>query len=173
MNELIAFFRAYSFSEIITFFLFGIVASISLVKIYQEVKGFFESFSKKRIAEKDREDEIKNRFEKIEQEMIELRVTAETADTRAAEEVDKMRDLMDFLSDKIEILIDSDKDSIKAYLTDKHHYYYYDKGWIDDYNLDCIERRYIHYKKSGGNSFIDQIMNELRQLPRRKPDMDK
>ena len=37
--------------------------------------------------------------------------------------------------------------------------------WIDDYSLDCIERRYKHYIDEGGNSFIGQLMIEIRKLP--------
>ena len=65
------------------------------------------------------------------------------------------------------MLIDSDKDAIKAFITQRHHHYVYEKGWIDDYSLDCIERRYVHYNDQGGNSFIGNLMSELREIPRR------
>ena len=66
--------------------------------------------------------------------------------------------------DAIELLTQSDKDDIKAWITEKHHYFCYEKGQIDDYSLDCIEKRYSHYKDEGGNSFIDDLMNDLRSL---------
>lgn len=34
-----------------------------------------------------------------------------------------------------------------------------------DYSL---EKRYVYYQQGGGNSFIEQEMNELRTLPRRQ-----
>lgn len=58
------------------------------------------------------------------------------------------------LSCKIDMLIDSDKDAIKSYITREHHYFCYQIGWIDDFSLDCLERRYQHYHEEGGNSFI-------------------
>lgn len=70
------------------------------------------------------------------------------------------------LTDKINLLIDSDKDSIKSFITERHHHFYYDKKWIDDYSLDCIEKRYKHYTDEGGNSFIHDLMKELRALPK-------
>ena len=70
------------------------------------------------------------------------------------------------LTDKINLLIDSDKDSIKSFITDRHHHFCYDKKWIDDYSLDCIEKRYKHYTDEGGNSFIHDLMKELRALPK-------
>lgn len=71
------------------------------------------------------------------------------------------------INNKVSELIASDKDDIKAYITEKHRQYCYDKGSIDDYTLECIERRYQHYKIEGGNSFIDGFMEEIRSLPRK------
>lgn len=66
----------------------------------------------------------------------------------------------------LDILIQSDKDDIKSWITEKHHYYVYEKRYIDDYSLDCIEKRFKHYVDEGGNSFIEDLMNEIRALPK-------
>ena len=76
------------------------------------------------------------------------------------------------LIEKIDQLTGSDKDAIKSYITEKHHFFVYKQGWIDDYSLDCLERRFEHYKEEGGNSFIEQEMNDLRSLPRGKYQKD-
>lgn len=68
--------------------------------------------------------------------------------------------------DSIQLLINSDKDDIKAWITEKHHYYCYEKRHIDDYSLDCIEKRYTHYKNEGGNSFVEDLMRDIRRLPK-------
>lgn len=73
------------------------------------------------------------------------------------------------LSAKIDMLIDSDMDDIKSYITKEHHYFCYQKGWIDDFSLDCLERRYQHYEDEGGNSFVGRLMGELRDLPKSPP----
>ena len=72
------------------------------------------------------------------------------------------------LSKKVDILIQSDKDDIKAFITREHHYFCYQKGWIDDNSLDCIEKRYTHYQKEGGNSFIETLMEQIRELPKQE-----
>lgn len=113
----------------------------------------------------------KEHIEKKKEDALEVRLIAlEARLTKAEQSGSKVAESMDFFSDKLAILVDSDKDSIKAYLTDKHHYYVFTQKWIDDYNLDCIERRYVHYKKAGGNSFVDHLMDELRLLPTRPPE---
>ena len=72
---------------------------------------------------------------------------------------------IDKMSKAINILIASDKDDIKAWITQQHHYFCYELGYIDDYNLQCIEARYIHYKEEDGNTFVDGFMEDIRKLP--------
>ena len=83
-----------------------------------------------------------------------------------AENQQQLMEAVKKLTEKVDMLIDSDKDDIKAYITDKHHYYVYTQKWIDDYTLDCIVRRFKHYQDEGGNSFIETLMKELRALPK-------
>ena len=70
---------------------------------------------------------------------------------------------------RIELLIDSDKDDIKAFITEKYHYFVEVRGWIDDYSLDCLERRFQHYKDENGNSFVADLMSEIKRLPKQPP----
>ena len=72
------------------------------------------------------------------------------------------------INDTINILIHSDKDDIKSFITKEYHHFMA-QGWIDDYSLDCIEKRYRHYIDEGGNSFIGQLMIEIRKLPHQPP----
>lgn len=70
------------------------------------------------------------------------------------------------MSQKIDLLIQSDKDAIKSYITGEHHKFCYDLKEIDDFSLDCLQKRYKHYADEGGNSFIEGFMQDLRKLPR-------
>lgn len=82
---------------------------------------------------------------------------------------DNQNETLRILTEKINLLIDSDKDSIKSFITERHHHFCYEEGWIDDYSMDCIERRFRHYTDEGGNSFIHDLMEELRALPKQPP----
>ena len=90
----------------------------------------------------------------------------ETKQEKLKEQQLKMHADMDNMMKSIQLLLDSDKDDIKAWITDKHYHFCYEKRYIDDYSLDCLERRYAHYIDEGGNHFIHQLMDEIRQLPR-------
>ena len=69
------------------------------------------------------------------------------------------------LDSKISMLILSDRDDIKAWITAQHHHFM-EKGQIDYYSLDCIARRYEHYKSQGGNTFVDDLMDDMNNLPK-------
>jgi hypothetical protein len=70
------------------------------------------------------------------------------------------------LTEKVDLLIASDKDAIKSYITEQYHYFVEQKGWIDDFSLDCLEKRFSHYLEENGNSFVESLMNQIRNLPR-------
>ena len=80
---------------------------------------------------------------------------------------EQMKETINDIGKAIHLLTESDKDDIKAWITEKHHYFCYELGYIDDYSLDCIEKRYGHYKEEGGNTFIDAFMEDIRALPKR------
>ena len=75
-------------------------------------------------------------------------------------------EVLNNISSNVDLLIQSDKDAIKAYITNQHHVLCYERGWVDDYTMDCLEKRFGHYIEEQGNSFIEQLMNEIRELPR-------
>lgn len=102
-----------------------------------------------KLSQKQNEDDFKK-------DMNTLKTTVTTIN----EKIDNMASLID-------LLMISDKDEIKAYITREHHYFCYDLGYIDDYNLDCIERRYALYVKEGGNSFVEELMKDIRALPKK------
>lgn len=77
-----------------------------------------------------------------------------------------MKKIGEQLTKTLDILFESDKDDIKSWIVEKHHFYCYEKGYIDDQMMDCLERRYSHYLDEGGNSYIHTLMEELRRLPR-------
>lgn len=148
--------ETYSVTEILTFVVLLALAVKGVVTFYdwgkerlgvifgKETKKQMEKISLEQRFQKNEES-----IEKIKQEEAALAIT------------------LNDLSNKIDLLIESDKDDIKAWITEKHHHHCYEKGWIDDYTMDCIEKRFKHYEDEGGNSFIANLMDEIRNLDRR------
>lgn len=131
----------YSLTEIIIF----------IIMLAFSIKGIidFYDWAKKRIKEPiDREQSEQEMKQKI-------LTTLESHDKQIIE-----------MSKAINILIESDRDDIKSWITEKHHYFCYELGYIDDYDYQCIEARYKHYKEEKGNTFIDGFMEDIRMLPK-------
>lgn len=91
-------------------------------------------------------------------------ILAKTQQTKR--ELDEIKGQLTSMNKTLELLINSDKDSIKSFITKQHHYFCYKLGYIDDYSMDAIQRRYSHYKEQGGNSFVQDLMRQLRDLPK-------
>lgn len=146
----------YSLSDIVLFIVFLSVAVKGFITFFDwattRLKEHFNIEFKKDIEKKEQEQKM----HQIEQAIQELRQSQK-----------KQNEILQTLSHKIGVLIDSDRDDIKAFITEKHHFYCYQQGWIDDFNMECLEKRYEHYADEGGNSFIGGFMKELRKLPKR------
>lgn len=67
---------------------------------------------------------------------------------------------------RLSFIEERQQENTKSFLIDAHHKFCYQIKAIDDINLQSIERTYMYYKAAGGNSFIDQLMQEIRALPR-------
>ena len=87
-----------------------------------------------------------------------------------SEDLQGMKISLNKLNTQVDILTESDKDDIKAYITREYHYFVEKLGWIDDYSMDCLEKRYAHYVAYRGNTFVAELMQQLRKLPRKYED---
>ena len=154
--------QRYSLSEILIFTIFLVLALKSFITFldwaYERIKKVFNYEH----AKLNSKEELRQKLQKQNQTIAILKNNQQTTDK-----------ILQNLSAKIDMLIDSDKDDIKSYITREHHYFCYQVGWIDDFSLDCLERRYQHYEDEGGNSFIAGFMNELRVLPKQPPQQNK
>jgi hypothetical protein len=142
---------SYSLVEIITFV---IILAIG-IKEFLEYRDWGVDRMNKRIkrdVQKSKEkDDMEERLKKYDE------------DIAALKEQNKI------ISNNIQLLLDSDRDDIKAWITSQHHYFCYELKYIDNFSRDCLEKRYGHYVEEGGNSFIEAFMRELRALPDSPP----
>jgi hypothetical protein len=139
--------QQYSVSEIIIFIVILALAVKSFVDFVDWAKGKINNAFNIRSTKDQDKKNIIIRLDKDEEKM------------------DKLLKIYNEQNHLIQILIESDKDDIKSWITEQHHKFCYTKSKsIDAYSLDCIERRYNHYKDEGGNSFVSDLMNDLRNL---------
>lgn len=145
MNELIQLLKQF---DITTFLTFTIVLALA-------AKGtiIFFDWVKERLMK------MFNKQTKKQRQIEQLR--------QQEKSIKELKNNMESIQSKMNLLIESDKDDIKAWITEKHHFYCYQQKYIDDYTLDCLEKRFSHYEVEGGNSFVHTLMEELRALPKK------
>ena len=143
MKDLIELLSTYSVGEILIFIVLLALAFKGVVDFYDWAKKKIRDRMGEITDGETEKDTIKNNID----ELFKMQKAQK-------ESIDK-------LTESVNLLIQSDKDDIKAWITEKHHY---QLKYIDDFSLDCIEKRYAHYKKEGGNSFVEDLMRDLRSL---------
>ena len=151
----------FTIPQILLFIVLLCVAYKKISDFLDWLKDKIHKRDKKKLEDHDKEQKNEERAELFEAQMLELK-----------QEVANMSSAMEKVVRKVDILMESDKDAIKAWITKEHHYYCYQKGWIDDYSMDCLERRYSHYVEEHGNSFISDLMDEIRSLPKQEVDVE-
>lgn len=155
-DDIFTLISKYSLADILVFIAIA-AAAIKGVACFVD----WMAAGKKAVVETELEKKQKN-------QLIERRFNEEDSAIKELKDNQKnMTDTLNMITEKINLLLDSDRDDIKSFLTEKHHYFM-NQGWIDDYSLECCEKRYQHYRDEGGNSFIETFMKEIRQLPKTK-----
>ena len=79
-------------------------------------------------------------------------------------EINKILEQLENQQKILNLLVESDKDDIKGWIIQQYHFFTA-KGSIDDFSRDTIEKRASHYFEEGGNSYIEDILAQIRQLP--------
>lgn len=124
-----------------------VYAFIILVAI-KECIALFEFFHKKIKHSMDQEANEQNLIETIHDKLIALEV-----------EVKEQKEILTLLTD-------SDRDDIRSWIVHQYHHFCEYQKWIDDFSMDALEKRYAHYTREGGNSYITSLIEQLRKLPR-------
>ena len=151
MLELLA---AYSVSEIIMFVVMLAIAIKEAVSFCDWAIGRLKKTFNKGVQEDKEKEWLENRLEKEDKKIEELTKNQK-----------QTCEYLALIAKKVDLLIDSDKNDIKTWITEKHHFFCYEKNWIDDYSLDGIEKRYKNYEDENGNSYVSKLMKDLRALP--------
>lgn len=145
MNELIQLLKQFDITTFLTFTIVLALAAKGVIIFFDWVK--------------ERLMKMFNKQTKKQRQIEQLR--------QQEKSIKELKSNMKSIQSKMNLLIESDKDDIKAWITEKHHFYCYQQKYIDDYTLDCLEKRFSHYEVEGGNSFVHNLMEELRALPKK------
>lgn len=156
---------SFSVSQILTFSILGVLALKGLIDVIDFFKGKYqEKFNSDYKKLKNQED-IDEQLQLAKDNHEEILKICEAFDDK----LDTVVGAVDELKNIVDELTQSDMHDIKQYIVREYHYFAEEKKQIDDYSLDCILIRYNDYKKEGGNSYIDTLIDELKRLPKCPP----
>lgn len=158
MKELLT---KYTITDILVFLVIIALAVKEAVTFLDWLKNKVRSVYDKDVHDKEEHEKIEDQIEDLNKFYQEKKVV----DDGFA----RIDQCFKEINDAIAMLIESDKEDIKAFITRQHHYFVYEQGWIDDYSMDCLEKRFAIYEKEHGNSFVLGLMTALRELPRCPP----
>lgn len=100
------------------------------------------------------EIDLKNEFKKIHERFDEI-----------VSRLDNLEIRMEIAEERLNDLTVSDMHDIKAWIVEQYHRFYGQQGWIDAFSAETIDRRYMDYVKEGGNSYVENLINQLHTLP--------
>ena len=155
-------FTTYSLSEIVVFVIILALAIKGMVTFFDWGKGRVDQVYDKEYQEKEDREKFAEDIKDLNEEKVKINET-----------FDKINDTFKTINQQIGMLIESDKEAIKSYIVKEHHFFVYEQGWIDDYSLECLERRFSVYEQEHGNSFVKGLVNEIRELPKQPPENER
>ena len=170
-----------------------------VIGVLKALKKFHETYSTWVIENNDKREDLEKMHKSIEEiytsvqninesiktvsdNMVEVVSTVQQLEAESKEGDEKLANRIDdyeksvtslssklkAISDKTDMIIESDKDSMKSYITDKY-YECTHKGFIEIHTLEILEKTYKNYLDRNGNTFVSDLMDELRELPKEKP----
>lgn len=161
MLELLSEFSA---SQIIIYTIMLALAIKGGVEFFNWCKQQYQIKFDKDYQKKTQEEILKKHCEECETQFKEALDMCGTLE----EKIDNLTDVFSVQVDKIEsqlsLLSSCSRNDIKAWIVETHHRCI-KEGCIDDFTKDTVERRFQNYKDLGGNSYIEELVKEIRELP--------
>lgn len=166
MGELKELFSSYPLSELILL----IVGVLTAGKALWTLAEFWLQKIDIHVGEKYKRQE---RWDKLSEKLDGLTQNLDAHIDNVSEKIDTLKKQNDQthehqeqLDRSLSLVQERLQESARSSLLDDHHKFCYEFKQIDDLSLQSIERRYLYYKTAGGDTFIDHLMEEIRELPR-------
>lgn len=166
MNELNDLLSSYPLSELLLL----IVGILAAAKTIWSILEYWLQKINIHVGEKYKRQE---RWSNLDKKIDDLTVNLDTRIDGVALKIDELKQQNEQthehqvqLDKSLTLVQERLQENSRSYLLDAHHKFCYEFKKIDDLTLQSIERRYLYYKTAGGDTFIDHLMEEIRDLPR-------
>jgi hypothetical protein len=177
MGDLKELFSLYSIEQIILFLVLVFTAGQALWKLIEFYWGKFSGAASKKFQEEqwkkdigeslaDLKKDVNDSLVKTASDLKESMLNLDSKINQIHAQTEEMHSRQDQIEKSFGLVKERMQENTRSYLIDAHHRFCYELKQIDDYSLASMERRYLYYKEAGGNTFIDNLMEEVRALPR-------
>ncbi len=165
MDSLTNLLQQYSFESIFIFIILLVVAFKFISEAFEWLWGKIRKVSNKQYKEEHFDEKfskleknINNHFQNSDQKMVELE---ERLNLQFNESKLRIQDI----DNRLIVMEERQQEATRSYLIESYHKFCKELKIIDELSLQEIERRYLYYKTAGGDGFIDNLMEEIRNLP--------
>lgn len=142
-----------------------IICGADLIRAAKTWKDAKAEQKRKQKEEFQQEADLKQHFEKLHERFDDVDKRFDAVDKR----FDTVEERLDIVENNVGGLTLSDMHDIKAWIVEQYHKFYTEQGWIDAFNAETIDKRYEDYKREGGNSYIEVLIDRLHSLPMDPP----
>lgn len=122
----------------------------------------------------NRQKEVTEKLNEVWTQLTESKADSIAGDNELKEQLKNYEEKMDNINRKLStmdekstLLIESDKEGIKSYITDKYYQALSD-GYVELHVLQTLEVRYEKYLQENGNTYVGKLMAGLRKMPNEK-----
>ena len=155
---------AFTLKQIIAFLIMSALAIRGVLDFYDWAKNKYkEKFNKDYDKLKEQED-YEEHCKSCELQYEELKRDNEELEKNIKDLIESLEKKFNYIENQLIILSSNSRNDIKAWIVDIHHKCVKEQQ-IDDFTKDIVERRFEDYKTLGGNSYIKNLVQEIRELP--------
>jgi len=166
---MLEFFKTYSPNEIIVYGIMFCFAIKGIIDFAGWVNEKYEKKFKKDHEALNKQEDLEKYYIVSQKQYEESKQFYQKLDQKIDLITKTTKEKVEIIESQLARLTESDKHDIKGWIVEKHHALI-KKGWVDDFTMDTLERRYSDYVAEKGNSYVAGLMTELRALPHFPPE---
>lgn len=165
MLELIT---TYGLEQAVIFFIMLLFAIKGGVDLFEWFKNQYQKKFNKDHSQMSKQQALEEHYKKCAEQHQESVKLYSGVEKKIDNLTETFNNRIDNIEKSIDRLTESDLHDIKGWIVEKHHKLI-KQGWVDDFTMDTLEKRYADYLGEGGNSYVGGLMSELRALPHGDP----
>lgn len=159
-------FSNFSIQQIILYTIVFCLAVKGIVEFYDWIKQKYEEKFNEDYNNKSQQQMLEEYRQKCTEQHEESMIKYNSLEDKIDNLTDTINQEFGKIDERLILLSHSSLNDIKAWIVETHHKYT-KEGFIDDFTKDVVEKRFEDYKKLGGNSYIESLVEEIRRLPLR------